>query len=113
VDPVIRPAHGDERPTEIAQGGFGRGSDVLFGHHDRHRPPIHVDDLAVADLVLHLAEGMEAKGVAMDAQFRLLGHLDLGDQAAGCRIPPAELDAGCLTDQTASSVAPDEIVRPQ
>jgi hypothetical protein len=56
---------------------------------------------------------MDAEGVAADATFRLLRHLDLGDQVAGCRIPPGELDAGCLTDQTASSVAPDEIFRPQ
>ena len=57
---------------------------------------------------------MDAEGVAANAPFRrLLGHLDLGDQVAGCRIPPGERDAGCLTDQTASSVAPDEIFRPQ
>jgi hypothetical protein len=56
---------------------------------------------------------MEAEGVLADAQFRVLGHLDLGDQAAGCRIPSGELDAGCFTDHTASSVAPDEIFRPQ
>ena len=29
------------------------------------------------------------------------------------RIPPRELDAGCLADDAASSVAPDEILRPQ
>jgi hypothetical protein len=56
---------------------------------------------------------MEADGVLAHAQFGLLGHLDLGDQAAGRRIPPGELDAGCLTDQAASSVAPGEILRPQ
>jgi hypothetical protein len=32
---------------------------------------------------------------------------------AGCRIPPGELDADCLPDQTASAIAPDEIFRPQ
>ena len=113
MDPVIGPVDGDERLAEIAQGGFARGSDVRFGHHDPYRPPILVDHLAVADLVLHPAEGMDAEGVAADAPFRLLGHLDLGDQAARRRIPPGELDAGCFTDQTASSVAPDEIFRPQ
>ena len=56
---------------------------------------------------------MDAEAVTADANFRLLRHLDLGDQVAGCRIPPGELDAGCFTDQTASSVAPDEIFRPQ
>ena len=47
------------------------------------------------------------------APFRLLGHLDLGDQPARRRIPPGELDAGGLADQAASAVAPDEILRPQ
>ena len=56
---------------------------------------------------------MDAKGVAVDAQFRLLGHLDLGEQTARRRIPSGELDTGLLADQTASAVAPDEIVRPQ
>jgi hypothetical protein len=57
---------------------------------------------------------MDAESVAADAPLRrLLGHRDLGNQIAGCRIGPGELDAGCLTDQTASSVAPDEIFRPQ
>jgi hypothetical protein len=68
--------------------------------------------LAVADLVLRLAEGMDAKGIAVDAQLRRLDHLDLGDQAARRRIPSGEFDAGCLADQAASAVAPDEIFRP-
>ena len=55
---------------------------------------------------------MRARGSAADAQFRLLGHLHLGDQAARGRIPPGELDAGCFPDQAASAVAPDEILRP-
>ena len=38
MDPVIGPVYGDERLAEIAQGGLGRGSDVLFGHHDPHQP---------------------------------------------------------------------------
>ena len=113
MDPVVGPVDGDEALAEIAQGGFARGSDVRFGHHDPYRPPFLVDHLAVADLVLHLAQGMDARGSAAHAQFRLLGHLDLGEQAARRRIPAGELDAGCFTDQAASSVAPDEILRPQ
>ena len=93
--------------------GSRRGSDVRFGQHDPHRPAVRVDDLAVADLVVHPAEGMDADGVVADAPFRLLGHLDLGDQAARRRIPSRELDAGRLADQAASSVAPDEVLRPQ
>ena len=98
--------------AEIAQGGFGRGSDVLLGHHDPHRAVVREDDLAVADLVLLPTEGMGAEGVVAHAQFRLLGHLDLGDQAARRRIPPRELDARCFPDDAASSVAADEILRP-
>jgi hypothetical protein len=45
--------------------------------------------------------------------FRLLGHLDFGDQVADGRIPSGEFDAGCLADQAASSVATDDILRPQ
>ena len=57
---------------------------------------------------------MDAEGVAADAPFRrLLGQLGLGDQVAGCRIRSRELDAGGLADQTASAIAPDEILRPQ
>jgi len=56
---------------------------------------------------------MDALVIAAEAPFRLLGHLDLADQAARCRIPSGELDAGRFTDQTAASVAPDEIFRPQ
>ena len=112
MGPEISPAHGDERFAEVAQGGLCRGPDVLFGHHDPHRPAFLVDHLAVADLVLQPAERMGALVIAVNAPFRLLGQLDLSDQAAGRRIPPGELDAGCFADQTAPSVAPDEIVRP-
>ena len=56
---------------------------------------------------------MGAEGVLAKAPCRLLGHLGLGDQPARRRIPPGELDAGCLANQAASAVAPDEILRPQ
>ena len=100
VDPVVGPVDGDQRLADITQGGFACGSDVLFGHHDPNRPAVCVDHLAVADLVLRPAEGMHAAGVVADAQFRLLGQLDLGDQGAGRRIPAGELDSGCLADRS-------------
>ena len=51
--------------------------------------------------------------VAAETPFRrLLGQLDLGDQVARRRIPSGELDAGCLADQAAASIAPDEVLRP-
>jgi hypothetical protein len=39
---------------------------------------------------------MDPERVAADAPFRLLGQLDLSDQAARCRIPPRELDPARL-----------------
>jgi hypothetical protein len=71
VDPVVGPVYGDERLADIAQGGFAGGSDLPFGHHDPYRPAILVDHLAVADLVLHPTERVDAEGVAADAPFRL------------------------------------------
>src|SRR5262249_24049840 len=59
------------------------------------------------------AKGMNAEGVAADTPLRLPGYLDLGDQVAGCRIRAREIDASCFTNQTASSVASDEILRSQ
>ena len=82
-------------------GSLG-GSEVPLGHDDPDRP-------AVPQPV----EAMDAEGVMADAPFRLLGHLDLCDQPARCRIPSREIDAGSFADQTASSVAPDDIFRPQ
>ncbi|MCW2971459.1 MAG: hypothetical protein JWO23_2586 [Solirubrobacterales bacterium] len=103
----------DQRLAQIAEGGLAAGSELLLGHHDPHRPPIDVDHLAVADLILQPADGVDAESVVADAQGRLLGHLDLGDQVALGRIPSRELDAGCFTDEAASSIAPSEILRPQ
>jgi hypothetical protein len=111
VDPVVGPVDGDQAFAEIAQRGLAR-SDLRFGQHHSDRPALLVDHLALLDLVLHLAEGVRAGGSAVDAQFRFLGHLDFGEQAARRRIPARELDPGCLADQTASFVAPHEILRP-
>ena len=52
-----------------------------------------------------------AGAVATEAELRLLVHLDLGDHPAGRGIQPGEVDAGCLADQAASSVAADEVLR--
>jgi hypothetical protein len=102
VDAVVGPVDGDERLAEITQGGFAGSSDVLFAHQDPHRP-----------IFFHPREDLGATSVAACAPFGLLGQLDLGDQAAGRRIPPGELDAGRFPDQTATSIAPDQIPRPQ
>src|SRR5262249_20716147 len=56
---------------------------------------------------------MDAQGVMSEAPFRLLGHLDLGDQVASCRIPAGEVDAGGFSDQAPSTIATHEILRPK
>ena len=102
MDAVIGAVYRDERFAEIAQGGFGGGSDVAFGHEDAHWFSI-----------AQTADGMDAEGVAADAAFRLFRHLDFGDEVTGRWIQPGELDAGCLANETASAVAADEILRSQ
>ena len=113
MDAVVGPAGGDEGFAQIAQGRFTAVPNLRFGHHDPCRAPVQVDHLAVADLIIHLAEGMDAKGSAVDPEFRRPGHLDLGDQAARRRVPAGELDAGRLADHATSSIAADEIFSPQ
>jgi hypothetical protein len=104
VDPVIGPVYGDERLADIAQGGFAVGSQLRFGQHDPGgRPPA----------ILHLADRMDAERILVKPPLRLLGHLDFGDQPARRRIPPGEFDAGCLANQAAATIAPDEILRPE
>ena len=100
------------RPSRRSLHGRLAGADFSLGQHDPDRPAGLVDDHAVLDLVLDLAQGMRARGSAANAQFRLLGHFDLGQQGARRRIPARKLDAGCFADQAASSIAPDEVLRP-
>ena len=63
--------------------------------------------LAVADVV----DRADATAFAAHADLGLLVHLDLGDHPAGRGVQSGEIDAGLLADQTASSVAPDEVPR--
>ena len=58
-------------------------------------------------------EKIDALVTTADAQLRLPGHLDLGNQVADGRIPPREVDAGALADQAATAVASDEVLRTQ
>src|SRR5215211_1316331 len=102
VRPEVRPVGDGERLTEILQGGLAGVFDELFGQDD----PVRLS-------ALRRVYGTDATTLAAHAEHRLLVHLDLGDQVAGCRTPPGEPDAGRLADQAASSVAPDEVFRPQ
>ncbi len=56
---------------------------------------------------------MRAGGVLAHPPCGLLGPLDLRDQPAHRRVQPGEVDAGCLANQAAATIAPDEILRPQ
>ena len=59
MDSVVRPVDGDESLAEIAQRRLGR-SDLRFGQHHSYLSALCIDDLAVLDLVLHLADRMRA-----------------------------------------------------
>ena len=100
VHPVVRPVGGDERLAEDLQGGFAGVLDVLLEQHDPVRPS-----------ALLPVDGTDATALGAHADLRLLVHLDLGDQVAGRRVPPGEVDAGRLADQAAPAVAPDEVLR--
>ena len=78
------------------------GPELPLGHDDPHRAS-----------VLQPLQAMDARRVVANTPRRFLGHLDLGDQVALGRIPSRELDAGGPTDDASSSVASDEILRPQ
>ena len=113
VHPVVGPVDGDKALAQVVQGGLA-GADVADSVSMTPTvPPLLVDDLAVLDLVLDFAQGMRAGGSTADAQFRLIGHLDLGDRLLVVGSQSGELDAGRFADQAASSVAPGEILRPQ
>ena len=75
-------------------------STSLLEQHDPVRPA-----------ALRPVDGTDAATLGAHADLRLLVHLDLGDQVAGRRVPPGEVDAGRLADQAAPSVAPDEVLR--
>ena len=94
---VVAP-YTDERLVESA-AWIADGPDVLpVTRADRPPPSVR--------------ECRRGREVAAQAPLRS-GHLDLGDDAARRRIPTGELDTGCLSDQAASPVAPDEVLRPQ
>ena len=102
VHPEIRPVHGDERLAEFVQAGVAGMFDLPFREHDPDRLPRFPP-----------TDGMGADAVVTEAELRFLGHLDLGDHPAGRRVQPGEVDTGFLADQTASSVAADEVLRPE
>ena len=100
--PVVRPVGGDERLAQLLHGGIAAVAEMRLLQHDPVRPS-----------ALLPVERTDASALAAHADLRLLVHLDLGDQPAGRRIPPGELDAGRLPDHTAPAVAPHEVLRPE
>jgi hypothetical protein len=98
---VVRPVHGAERLAELVHAGVAGVVDVPFREDDPDRLPLCPP-----------TERMLADAVATEPELRLLVHLDLGDHPAGRGIQPGEVDTGCLADQAASSVAADEVLRP-
>src|ERR1700682_4436910 len=98
--PVVRPVHRDECFAKLAHAGGAGVFEVSFPEHDPERPS-----------ALRPVDGTDATTLGAHADLRLLVHLDLGDHPARRGIQPGEVDAGCLPDQAASSVAADEILR--
>src|SRR5262249_55466485 len=98
--PVVRPVDGDECFSELVHAGVAALVELSFGEDDPNRLPF-----------LSATDGMLAGAVATEAELRLLVHLDLCDHPARRGIQPGEVDAGCLADHAASSVAADEILR--
>ena len=99
AEPEVRPVGDDECLAEILQGGLAGVFEVLF---DQDNPVRSV-----------VSDPADATTLAAHAELRLLVHLDLGDDPAGRGIQPGEVDPGGLADQAASSVAADEILRPE
>ena len=102
MHPEVGPVGDDERLPQILQGGLPGVFDVLFDQDDPERA-----------CALFPVDGPDATTLGTHAELRLLVHLDLGDQRAGRGIQPGEVDAGGLADQAASSVAADEVLRPE
>ena len=101
MDPEVAAEYGGERIAEIAQGGFAARAELLLGDDDPNRAT-----------VLHHVEPVDAGRVVANALRRFLGDLHFGDQVALRCVPTREVDPGCFADDAASSVAPDEILRP-
>src|SRR5258706_7330083 len=97
VHAVVRPVGGDQCLADVLQGGLAGVLDLAFGQDD----PNPISALGRADPTART-----------QAEPRLLDHLDLGHEPARRWIPPSELDIGRLSDHTAASVAPEQIVRP-
>ncbi len=102
VDTVIRPPGGNERLTKVVQGRLVALPDVRLDRHYPHTLP-----------VFEFGESVEAPVITADAPLWLAGRLGLGNQVAGGRIPPREVDTGFLADQAATAVASDEVRGPQ
>jgi len=101
VDPVVRPIHRNERVCDVPQRGLAVEAHLRLGQH-------HADELAIS-----LADRMSAERILVNPPFRLLRHFDFCDQPARRRIPAGEFDAGCLANQAAAAIAPDEIFGPE
>jgi hypothetical protein len=77
-------------------------ADVRFYQHD-----------AYALSGFQLAQSIDSLLTTADGPRGFFGHLNLGDQVAGRRVPSWKVDTRLLADQAAASIAPDEILRSQ
>ncbi len=109
MDAIVGAVEGNERGTQVGQGGFRRVARLRFSQHDPHRPFVLVDDLAVPDLIFEATETINAIGSLMHAEFGRGCHFDFGDQVADGGVRSGEGDIGGLAYRAAATVAAHEV----
>jgi hypothetical protein len=98
VNTEVGAVHRKQRLAKIANVGLTAGPEFPLRNDDPH-------GLAV----LHPVQTVGTDLVGANTRGGFLGHLDLGDESAPCRVPSWKLDAGGLANDAASAVAPDQI----
>src|ERR1700716_124374 len=97
VHAVVLTVNPDERVADVLQGGLIAA--VQIGHYEGDAYPSIF--------------GRADATTATQAEFRLLLHLDLGNDPARGWIPARELDAGRLAHSAATPIATHQILSPQ
>jgi hypothetical protein len=90
MDPKVSAVHSDQRLAQFLQGGFATGSELLLS-----------GDHSIGPAIFQSVEAMDTGGIVANTRWRLLSHLDLGNQIALRGVPPREPDASHLADDAA------------
>src|SRR5262249_37001607 len=100
AQPVVGAVHRDECGAQLLQVGRTAVLDRPFREDDADR------------LAFSATDGVLPRVVATEAELGLVVHLDLGDHPTRRRVAAAEVDAGRLADDAATTVATDDVPRP-